>query len=356
MSSRLSPTSGPSSPAALLRALPLMCGAAERATLSAGPASRAGGGCLGPQRRGRYSPTRSLGRPAALSLGLACRTHSLCTAVQLIIDVLALFMNGKIYEPLWGSIEFLKFIGIVNFFSCLATTCTFLFIYTVTFSLDVLFSQFDGMVAVLIAFTVAMKQAFPQRTMRVGAITLESRLLPISVVVLLLVLMSLRVIPVAHALLGVYGWLFSWLYLRFYQHHDNMRGDASEAMAFVDFFPAPLQPVIGIISNQIFRLVVLLHICPKEPQQYDLGGPSTIKIALPGVRQADANRRRDRALRDLESRLKTTTPLDSVAVSDGTSAQPAAADNAAAGGGLASSSSQAASGGASPNRPRRDEA
>lgn len=47
-----------------------------------------------------------------------------------------------------------------------------------------------------------------------------------------------------------------------------------------------------LVCNKLFKIAVLVRLCPKEPKQYDLSGPSSIRISLPGVTQVDAERRK----------------------------------------------------------------
>lgn len=91
-----------------------------------------------------------------------------------------------------------------------------------------------------------------------------------------------------------YGLLTSWVYLRFYQphvKHTNLnsnpvgnglsksssgymtrtatkvitRGDMSDAFAFETFFPNIVRPVVAILSNFVYNLLVRASLCPKVP-------------------------------------------------------------------------------------------
>lgn len=45
-------------------------------------------------------------------------------------------------------------------------------------------------------------------------------------------------------------------------------------------------------AQRLHRVMVSLRLCRQERMAYDLGGPSAIKIAIPGVGTADTERRR----------------------------------------------------------------
>ena len=65
--------------------------------------------------------------------------------------------------------------------------------------------------------------------------------MPIFTIAVLTALAALRVTNWAPVMLASYGFLTSWTYLRFYQRRETVQGDASEAFAFEEFMPSPLQ-------------------------------------------------------------------------------------------------------------------
>jgi len=136
---------------------------------------------------------------------------------------------------------------------------------------------------------------------------------------------------------SVGGTYFGWLYLRFLQRvGEGMRGDQREHMAFIAFFPPPLRPLMQVVSSFTHKAVcgktmqMLLDDLPLAhsaavsglPPGVFRGGftglvsdvaPSTSVPAppLPGSDHADAERRRARALKSLEERLKSiSNPQD----------------------------------------------
>eukprot|EP00048_Salpingoeca_helianthica_P009509 m.136348 g.136348 ORF g.136348 m.136348 type:complete len:314 (+) comp14886_c1_seq3:47-988(+) len=216
-----------------------------------------------------------------------------------LVDIVVLLYASNLFEELWTTIEFAKFVLITNFIACVCTSATFIFLYMVTFNLSFLFHHFSGMTALYAAFLVAFKQSYPQVTLRAAGLALEARLLPLIFVSVLVVLYAIGLLRGANVLLAGYGVFSSWTFLRFFSVRDGAVGDVTEAMAFPDFFPAALQPIIALIGARIYKLLVLVHICP-------LGGPATSPVKLPVVTDADTERRKQLALRDLTTRLAAT--------------------------------------------------
>lgn len=229
--------------------------------------------------------------------------------ILLVLDLVVLAFTGGMFEPLWGTFEYAKFMVLVNVATCLGTALTYIMLYAIRQDLDYLFPEnggFSGFWGVLAGYLVAFKQAYPQRRLTVGGLglTIESRLGPLLFCTGLGGVYFLHLLPGSAVLMGCNGAMASWIYLRYYQLKDGQKGDPSESFTFTDFFPSKLQPVVTILADRVFKLAVVLRMCPKKPLQYDLSAPSSIKIALPGASKSDAERRRQIALRDLESRTR----------------------------------------------------
>ena len=94
--------------------------------------------------------------------------------IFLLIDLAALVFAGGQFEPLWGDMEYGKFIVVVNMSTCLGTAMTYIFGYACsTERIELLFFQFGGFWGVLAGFTVAFKQLFPQRRWSVPVVGLQ---------------------------------------------------------------------------------------------------------------------------------------------------------------------------------------
>lgn len=118
--------------------------------------------------------------------------------------------------------------------------------------------------------------------------------------------------------LVTYGFIVSWVYLRFYKaalpdletsQPASLRGDASETFAFAEFFPDPVKPVIAALSNQVYDVLVSLKICTPFSQA-DVSasrGDTYVQRGAPGGARAEAERRRALALKALDQRLNAAT-------------------------------------------------
>jgi len=114
--------------------------------------------------------------------------------------------------------------------------------YMVTFSWRQLDTPVSGGMALIAALAVTVKQRLPSEPIQVfgQASGLTAKDVPACVVLVAAAFSLVDVAPLfLQALLGAY---FGWLYLRFLQRAaDGMRGDMSDHMAFIMFFPLALQ-------------------------------------------------------------------------------------------------------------------
>lgn len=109
-----------------------------------------------------------------------------------------------------------------------------------------------------------------------------------------------------------FGWLISWVYLRFYRYNpeNGTRGDRSETFAFVLWFPPFVRKPLGIGTTFLHGLFARFHIIPRYHYEYvpgDLefeggqeGGPSG---GGGTTARAEAERRRAMALKALDQRM-----------------------------------------------------
>jgi hypothetical protein len=118
-------------------------------------------------------------------------------------------------------------------------------------------------------------------------------------------------------LLAAYGFLASWTYLRFYKpvfpdldssQPLSMRGDASEAFAFSEFFPAAVKPAVAAVSDQVYQILIAARVCTPHAADGHVGsrlggGGDHSMPRAPGSARAEAERRRALALKALDQRL-----------------------------------------------------
>ncbi|XP_048403443.1 transmembrane protein 115 [Stegostoma tigrinum] len=216
----------------------------------------------------------------------------------------AVLLAGALLEPLWGALELLIFFTVLNVAVGLFGAFSYLLTYVATFNLDYLFTvRIHGMGGFAGGVLVALKQTMGD-TVVIKVPQLRMKDVPMVVLVVLGLLRFTMVL--SSPLLASYGYgvLSSWVYLRFYQKHSRGRGDMSDHFAFATFFPEILQPLVSVVANVIYSVLVKIRICKKTVKRYDVGAPSSITISLPGTDPQDAERRRQLALKALNERLK----------------------------------------------------
>ncbi|CAM6128306.1 unnamed protein product [Calypogeia fissa] len=240
------------------------------------------------------------------------------TVVGLTASLSGLLFFGRLFEPVWGSREFFKFILVVNLFSSVCTFIVAIVLYYLIGDENLLYTPIAGLHGVLAGFCVAVKQIFPDydilaSTIKVGK--LRAKWLPavsIMIAILLGIFMEYPIVYVPFILFGTYG---SWIYLRYFQRRSEstVAGDPSGEFAFQTFFPEILWPVVNPVATWFDKLC-----CGKRGQV--LGGNEGDDLLLggnplPGSDSAEAARRRERGARALEERLivsSNTKPKEEV--------------------------------------------
>lgn len=85
-------------------------------------------------------------------------------------------MASSTLEPVWGSMEYAKFLLLVNVLSCLGASLVYIFGYMVTSDLTYLFSELSGFTGALAGILVGFRQLYPQHKLAiVGLIIVDSR-------------------------------------------------------------------------------------------------------------------------------------------------------------------------------------
>jgi len=252
------------------------------------------------------------------------------TPVTLIVNVFAVLTVGKYLELVWGWVELLKFIIVVTLSCSLFTEIAVIFFYGITADEASLFSQYYcGFSGVTAGFAVALKQLLPEAEL----IFFRAKHFPGIIVVITLVLWIVfgatatisRLVPFIFA-----GTYFSWVYLRFFQKRyagisnvpptktatsggwatswpfesipadQLLVGDLSDSFSFATFFPEFFQPVVGWISEMIYRVLKLFGFgkaaIASRARFIDVTAAS---LADP----VDAERRRNRALQAVDQRM-----------------------------------------------------
>jgi len=215
----------------------------------------------------------------------------------------------------------------------------------------------NGALALEAAFLVAFKQLVPEHTVSLFKSAIRIRVKHFPAIFVLLNTISGPLLGTDTALfLGWFGFLTSWIYLRFYRVSPTLattgtgdgaviRGDASDTFAFSHFFPDTIQSAIAPVCDQIYNTLVALRVCmPFSEADVDVGNEQASARAeggLPslmnpsggggggstksGGRREEAERRRALALRALDARLNAAAAgRDGESAIPGTSASQAA--------------------------------
>ncbi|KAG0048856.1 hypothetical protein BGZ83_006254 [Gryganskiella cystojenkinii] len=236
---------------------------------------------------------------------------SLLAMVPYVINTVLLLGSGKYLERAWGSRELFKYLALTSVGPMLGIYFTCLFEFVVRGNDELLYeTQAYGLTGVLAGFLIGFKQLVPEHKVTLwGFLSVRVKSLPLlfSIVMIIQALITQSQIQL---LIALYGLSFAWLYSRFFRVQDGIRGDRSETFSFASFFPEFVQPPVKAISNMFFGILVKLHVCSPTGYggfQYDLENPQMAGMGhtftQPGSLRAEAERRRQLALKALDMRL-----------------------------------------------------
>jgi len=221
-----------------------------------------------------------------------------------LFDSAILVLFGKYLEPIWGSKEFLKFILIINLLIGASTFLVVIILYMIFRDENLLFKEIYGFSGILASFSVAMKQLMPENQLPMLC-GLRIKHLPALSLLFSIFLLSKPLV----IFFIIFGIIYGWIYLRFYQNKgNNVIGDMSDQFSFASFFPESIQPPISNFSNFVFNLVQKCGFCKSATANISQTGYSLTSSSLPGNDPADAERRRNRALKVLDERLSKQGP------------------------------------------------
>jgi hypothetical protein len=242
--------------------------------------------------------------------------------IILLYQLVVAYQFFHLIEPVWGYAESIKFAAIVQLFSPL-------FISIFAILRFALFQQFDfyyygnlnGFASLAGAILVAVKQFLPDTVLLPTPFgRVKNTHLPAISVALAFLLWIFGLVRGIVTLQLAFGIQIGWTYLRFYQtqHDTNEVGDHNEhfswaTLVFYDIFPNNLhfclrlfprrsQPYAALIGKAVFRTLKKIGICKRvEYTGFEQFEP--VDVILPTTESRDAERRRQKALRDLNERL-----------------------------------------------------
>lgn len=227
-----------------------------------------------------------------------------------VCNVVVVVMYAKVVEPLWGSLEILRFYAIVSLSVAVLTTTFYFALYFIRGDPDILFKNpIYGISGYAAGLTVVLKQVMgDQIFINSNMMKLRNKHIPLLAAGVMLVARVVHLVPPPHFVLFLFGLLTSWIYLRFYQRHkDGSKGDSANGFSFASFFPEPVNSYVAVISNSIFALLLRFKICQNATRKFEMKAPV---VYLAGVESQDAERRRQLALKALNERLnKVTTAM-----------------------------------------------
>lgn len=249
-------------------------------------------------------------------------------------SALTLLYGGRYLERAWTSPEFAKFILFVTVIPNLLSFLVYSLWYALGGNQVRSNTIIHGAVALEAAFLVAFKQLVPEHTVSLFRGTLRMRVKHFPAVFVLANSLSGPLLGTDTAFfLSWFGFLTSWVYLRFYSlsptlsststgEGDVIKGDASDTFAFAHFFPEPIQVLLDPFCDAVYRALVTAKICtPFSDEAVDAGNeqaharaegglPSLMNPgggAQGGTRREEAERRRALALRALDQRLNAAS-------------------------------------------------
>ncbi|XP_065916649.1 transmembrane protein 115-like [Dysidea avara] len=225
--------------------------------------------------------------------------------IVLLMDLAVLTVVGHVLEPLWNIRSYLIFIAVVNVGGLTLAALICYAVYFIARLESFLFLPFNGMYGFTCACAVAFKQAHPDRPVLPVLPFLRYKDLPILLLLVFVTLTVLGILSSSYVIMSSTYIVVSWVFLRFYQtKSDGSRGDMADSFSFASFFPEAVQPLVSVASGSVFHLLVMTSICPEAVRTYDVGASSSaITITLPGTLPADAQRRKQRAIKALNERL-----------------------------------------------------
>uniref|UniRef100_A0A0R3S659 Transmembrane protein n=1 Tax=Elaeophora elaphi TaxID=1147741 RepID=A0A0R3S659_9BILA len=220
-----------------------------------------------------------------------------------------LHLAASLIEPNWGLYETIKYLGIVQIGSSLLIAIMALLTFVIAVNDTFFFrTHIFGLPSACSAVCVAIKQYLPDSillTTPVGRI--KNTHLPFCIIVGASFLVGFGLLRWVSLLQILSGIQISWIYLRFFQPHDDgePNGDLSEHFAWATFslFPSKLQPLMRVPSSAIYTCLIQARLCKPLARHVDLMQLDSVNIIFPGLRTRDTERRRQKALRDLTERL-----------------------------------------------------
>ncbi|KAH9932406.1 eukaryotic integral membrane protein [Amylocystis lapponica] len=229
------------------------------------------------------------------------------TIFELLFTLLVIPASLRYLERLWGTVETIKFIAVtITVSNIIAFGLNWLEFLVLRYPVFLYGQQYHGQMALQIGVLVGFTQLIPEHQVQLFGV-LKARVkasatLPMSYVTFSTV-MCIIGFQCPYIVIQ-FGWLVSYLWLRFYKKNIGeiggpTYGDKSETFAFVSWFPPFIHYPITLLANTAHTLATKFHLIPSSGSDLESGGYSQ----LPGGARAEAERRRAMALKALDQRL-----------------------------------------------------
>ncbi|CAK9780699.1 DUF1751-domain-containing protein [Cutaneotrichosporon oleaginosum] len=229
---------------------------------------------------------------------------------EFLFSLITVPLACRYLERLWGIRELARFTCVVIVASNIIAF-GFAWILYILLGSDAVLSglPFHGLSGVQSGILVAFTQIIPEHQIQLFGV-LKARVKTIPGIFLLVSNVLVILLGPSPFILIQFGFFVAWVYLRFFKLSENgeYRGDRSETFAFQYWFPPFVRPYIVVLANHVFRLAVKVRLV--QPWDDAMGTPYTV-LPGPGGARAEAERRRELALRALDARLATSSPTPS---------------------------------------------
>ncbi|EME49892.1 hypothetical protein DOTSEDRAFT_68633 [Dothistroma septosporum NZE10] len=285
-------------------------------------------------------PTKSIRYPWTFVTGALVENN----LASMAISASVVYFGGKYLERAWGSREFAKAILCITMIPNIVTFFIYALWHGVTGHSPEFPTPLNGLVALEAGFLVSLKQLVPEHTVSIFKGVIRMRIKHFPAVFVVANMLSGPFLGTDTALwLSLFGFLTSWIYLRFFRiseisstatagHGSVVKGDASDTFAFVAFFPDVIHPILAPICDGAYNTLVQMRLCtPFSDEDIEAGNESAAsrsEAGLPSImnnrgsggggRRAEAERRRALALKALDQRLsaaaanRTASPAPTV--------------------------------------------
>lgn len=154
---------------------------------------------------------------------------------------------------------------------------------------------------------MAVKQLIPEHEIGTGSFKLAANYLPLVYISVVTVFTLLRLISLGDLAFTLAAFQTSWLFLRYFQTRNGVRGDMSESFSYSSLFPEPLRTFVAIFSNLTFVMFKPILLAGQTSRP-DIEPSQTAAVSK--AASIEAERRRQRALKALDERMNATAQVE----------------------------------------------